>query len=86
MSSPASARSEHEDRSRYPWIAMGVVLTGTFMVILDTTIINVALPAIGTDLRSAVGIEWVVTGYLIAVGVAQLATGPEALSACRASR
>ena len=60
---------------RYPWIAMSVVLTGTFMVILDTTIVNVALPSIGEELGNAHGIEWVVTAYLLAVGVAQLATG-----------
>lgn len=54
---------------------MTVVLTGTFMVILDTTIVNVALPSIGEELGDARGIEWVVTGYLLAVGVAQLATG-----------
>lgn len=54
---------------------MSVVLMGTFMVILDTTIVNVALPAIGRDLERAVGIEWIVTGYLLAVGIAQLATG-----------
>lgn len=60
---------------RYPWIAMAVVLTGTFMVILDTTIVNVALPSVGEELGNTRGIEWVVTAYLLAVGVAQLATG-----------
>lgn len=54
---------------------MSVVLTGTFMVILDTTIVNVALPVLGRDLQGDEGIEWVVTGYLLAVGVSQLATG-----------
>ncbi|HZD23674.1 MAG TPA: DHA2 family efflux MFS transporter permease subunit [Acidimicrobiia bacterium] len=54
---------------------MSVVLTGTFMVILDSTIVNVALPVMGRELGSAEGIEWVVTGYLLAVGVAQLGTG-----------
>ena len=60
---------------RYPWIAMGVVLMGTFMVILDTTIVNVALPQIGIALNSQSGIEWVVTAYLLAVGIAQPPTG-----------
>lgn len=60
---------------RYPWIAMGVVLMGTFMVILDTTIVNVALPQIGIALESGSGIEWVVTAYLLAVGIAQPPTG-----------
>ncbi len=60
---------------RYPWVAMGVVLIGTFMVILDTTIVNVALPQIGVALDRQSGIEWVVTAYLLAVGLAQPPTG-----------
>ena len=54
---------------RYPWIAMGVVLIGTFMVILDTTIVNVALPRIGEELDQVASIEWVATAYLLAVGI-----------------
>lgn len=64
----------HVDR-RYPWVAMGVVLIGTFMVILDTTIVNVALPEMAVDLGASTGVEWVVTGYLLAVGTVQPATG-----------
>jgi DHA2 family multidrug resistance protein len=59
----------------YPWIAMGVVLIGTYMVILDTTIVNVALPQIGIDLHSSADIEWIVTAYLLALAVSQPATG-----------
>ena len=61
--------------SRYAWVTMGVVLIGTFMVFLDTTIVNVALPQIGFDLHSGQGIEWIITGYLLAVGVSQPASG-----------
>lgn len=68
-------RSLTREGDRYPWIAMGVVLVGTFMVILDTTIVNVALPQIGIALDSRTGIEWVVTAYLLAVGIAQPPTG-----------
>lgn len=68
-----ASRLEADDR--YPWVAMGVVLIGTFMVILDTTIVNVALPQIGIALDRRDGIEWVVTAYLLAVGVAQPPTG-----------
>lgn len=60
---------------RYRWVALGVVLIGTFMVILDTTIVTVALDPIGTDLHSKSGVEWIVTAYLLAVGVVQPATG-----------
>jgi DHA2 family multidrug resistance protein len=54
---------------------MGVVLIGTFMSILDTTIVNVALPQIGIDLNATANIEWVVSGYLLAIGVSQPVTG-----------
>jgi DHA2 family multidrug resistance protein len=59
----------------YRWVAMGIVLVGTFMVILDTSIVNVALPKIGADFGTISGVEWIVTAYLLAVGVAQMATG-----------
>jgi EmrB/QacA subfamily drug resistance transporter len=58
----------------YPWVAMGVFLIGSYMVILDVTIVNVALPQIAIDLGRESGIEWVVTAYLIAIGIAQPAT------------
>lgn len=58
----------------YPWVAMGVFLIGSYMVILDITIVNVALPQIGIDLGESEGIEWVVTAYLLAIGISQPAT------------
>ncbi len=67
--------SDDEGADRYPWVAMGVVIMGTFMVILDTTIVNVALPQIGIALDNSSGVEWIVTAYLLAVGVAQPPTG-----------
>jgi DHA2 family multidrug resistance protein len=61
--------------ARYRWIAMGVILVGTFMVILDTSIVNVALPQIGDDFHSVSAVDWIVTSYLLAVGVSIMATG-----------
>ena len=60
---------------RYRWVALGVVLIGTFMVILDSTIVTVALDPIGQSMNSRSGVEWIVTAYLLAVGVVQPATG-----------
>jgi EmrB/QacA subfamily drug resistance transporter len=68
--SPADEVSE-----RYRWIALSVVFVGTLMVVLDTTIVNVALPQIRNSLDAGEGIEWVVTAYLLAVAVSQPATG-----------
>jgi EmrB/QacA subfamily drug resistance transporter len=51
-------------RAHRRWAALPVVLAGTFMVVLDFFIVNVALPAMQADLRASSGaIEWVVAGY-----------------------
>ena len=53
-----------------------MVLIGSFMAVLDTTIVNVALPsiAIGTHAASA-ALEWVVSGYALAFGLALVPAG-----------
>jgi EmrB/QacA subfamily drug resistance transporter len=46
------------------WATLPVVLTGTFMVVLDFFIVNVAMPALQADLHASAGaIEWVIAGY-----------------------
>ena len=53
-----------------------VLLTGVLAVVLDTTIVNVALDTLGRDLHVPVStIQWVTTGYLLALGVAVPVTG-----------
>ena len=59
----------------YRWVAMFVVLFGAFMVVLDTTVVNLALPSLQRDFDTVEGIEWVVTAYLATVGVAQMVSG-----------
>ncbi|MEZ5258590.1 MAG: MFS transporter [Ilumatobacteraceae bacterium] len=46
-----SAPSSSRRRPPYRWVAMGVVLFGTFMVVLDTTIINLGLPSLNVTSR-----------------------------------
>jgi MFS family permease len=49
------------------WLALAVVLTGAFMILLDSTIVNVAIPSIQRDLGASYGaIEWVISGYALA--------------------
>jgi MFS family permease len=57
-------------RFDYKWIALGVVLLGTIMTILDATIVNIAIPTLQTDLKAGTyaDIAWVVTGYMLAQG------------------
>jgi DHA2 family multidrug resistance protein len=58
-----------------PWVSMGAVLFGTFMVALDQTIVTIALPRIGEDLGALDGIDLVMTAYLLALGVVQPTMG-----------
>jgi EmrB/QacA subfamily drug resistance transporter len=56
-----------EDRRR--WLALAVIVTAQFMVVLDIAIVNVALPSIKTDLHfSQESLQWVITAYSIFFG------------------
>jgi EmrB/QacA subfamily drug resistance transporter len=62
------------DRSR--WIALYVLCTGMLMIVLDTTVVNVALPSIQDDLGfSNASLAWVVNAYLITFGGLLLLAG-----------
>src|SRR5262245_56939937 len=59
-----------------PRVVLVVMCVGYFLVLLDVTIVNVALPRIGSDLGSSVsGLQWVVDGYAIALASLMLAGG-----------
>jgi EmrB/QacA subfamily drug resistance transporter len=55
----------------YKWVVAIVVIFGLFMSVLDSTIVNIAIPrlqnAFGANLNS---VQWVITGYTLAQGVA----------------
>jgi EmrB/QacA subfamily drug resistance transporter len=62
------------DRTR--WLALYVLCGGMLMIVLDATIVNVALPTIQDDLGfSQNGLAWVVNAYLIAFGGLLLLAG-----------
>ena len=52
----------------YKWIVATVYVSALFLDILDTTIVNVALPKMGADLHSS-KVEWVVLGYTLSLAV-----------------
>ena len=55
--------------SRTRWLAFAVLSLGSFMIVLDTTIVNVALPSIREDLGfSAASLAWVVNAYMLFFG------------------
>ena len=54
---------------RNPWLTLAVLAAAQFMVVLDVTIVNVALPHIQRDLHfSADGLQWVVSAYTLLFG------------------
>jgi EmrB/QacA subfamily drug resistance transporter len=54
----------------YKYLVAGVFVSGLFMEILDTTVINVALPQLGRHFGAGNdSLEWVVTGYLLSLAI-----------------
>ncbi|HEV8670151.1 MAG TPA: MFS transporter [Candidatus Limnocylindria bacterium] len=63
----AEARDTQSSARR--WIALGVVCFGALMIVLDGTIVNIALPSIQRDLGfSQAGLAWVVNAYVLTFG------------------
>src|SRR2546423_11188964 len=55
--------------NRTRWLALYVLCLGSLMIVLDVTIVGVALPSIRTDLKfSETSLAWVVNGYLLTYG------------------
>ena len=54
------------ERARRPWLSLFVICLGTFAILLDTTIVNVALPSMITDLHASLDqAVWVMNSYLL---------------------
>ncbi|AEH11499.1 MULTISPECIES: MFS transporter [Protofrankia] len=63
-------------RSRRRWLALLVALTAQLMIILDSSVVNVALPVIQNDLHfSQANLTWVVNAYMISYGSFLLVAG-----------
>src|SRR3954462_15501807 len=74
MTAVLSTMTTTTDRTR--WLALYVLCIGMLMIVLDATVVNVALPTIQDDLGfSQSGLAWVVNAYLIAFGGLLLLAG-----------
>ncbi|MEZ0091942.1 MFS transporter [Streptacidiphilus sp. EB129] len=82
VAAPGQARSRSDvaarpkadapvDANRYPrrWAALAVLAVAQFMVVLDASIVNIALPGMGTGLHvGASALTWVITAYVLTFG------------------
>ena len=72
----ATTHSHRHQEDRARWLALYVLCAGVLMIVLDATIVNVALPSIQSDLGfSQSSLAWVVNAYLIPFGGLLLLAG-----------
>jgi EmrB/QacA subfamily drug resistance transporter len=61
--------TSHTDRSEHRWIVLALLCTAQLLVILDATIVNIALPSIQSDLDfSDTNLQWVINAYVLTFG------------------
>ncbi|MDP9189785.1 MAG: MFS transporter [Actinomycetota bacterium] len=76
MTDALSPTSSPESDGRSRWLALYVLCAGVLMIVLDATIVNVALPSIKDDLNfSQSNLAWVVNAYMIPFGGLLLLAG-----------
>lgn len=71
MNAPLIDRTDIDTRApgRSPWLVLAVIAIAQLMVVLDVTIVNVALPSVQRDLDfTTADRQWVVTAYALAFG------------------
>ncbi len=74
MAGTSATMPETSDPNR--WRALAVCLVGGFMVLLDVSIVNVALPSIRTALGAGQGVlQWVLSGYALTFGLLLVPAG-----------
>ncbi len=57
-----------KEGSSYKWIVLGNIMIGTFMAVLDSTVVNTGLPVIMGTLGADINVpEWVLTGYMLSM-------------------
>src|SRR5687768_4255112 len=62
--------------SRHRWAVLATVSAGTAMLLLDVTVVNVALPAIRADLGASFAeLQWVIDAYALALAATLLTAG-----------
>lgn len=63
-----SLKQPFSESPAYRWLIFGTVVIGTFMVNVDSSIVNVALPILQEQYKVSTGIlQWVISGYLLVI-------------------
>ncbi len=74
--SAVEAGTGNDRLTREILVLAGVVILGTIMTVLDLTVVNVAIPTLGSDLGASIpAIQWVLTGYMLAFATVIPLTG-----------
>ncbi|QUQ63020.1 MFS transporter [Kutzneria sp. CA-103260] len=67
--------TQRSDSTRTTWLLPLGLCAGYFLVLLDVTVVNVALPRLDTDLHAGAGLAWVVDAYTVPLAALLLAAG-----------
>lgn len=60
----------HPKHYRYKWIVLGNIMLGTFMAVLDATVVNTGLPKIMASFGAGLDkVQWIITAYMLAMAV-----------------
>ena len=71
-----AVRARILDEANRKWVTLAAVTFGLFMIMLDNTVVNVALPSIQRDLGVGLSqLEWIVTGYALTFAALMLTGG-----------
>jgi EmrB/QacA subfamily drug resistance transporter len=76
MTPAVEARSCDVQHSKRRWLVLAIVCLGVFMILLDGTIVNIAIPNIMTGFKTGLSqVEWVMNAYLLVFAVLLVTTG-----------
>jgi len=71
MSAPEQAERRHS-----PWLVLSILCLGFFMILLDTTIVNIAIPAISDKVHASLSdILWIINAYVLVYAVLLITAG-----------
>ena len=74
--STSTSQSPPETVSRDAWLALSVATMAAFLVVIDVSVVNVALPSIASDLEAeTTQLPWVVSAYNVALASLLLLSG-----------